>query len=146
MHIRQSDLFSGLGHDFLKEIMLAAETITFEDGGVVFDEDDRADHFYIMTSGRVRLYMAASDHDIHTARAAGEIIGWSTLIGRDSYSLSAVCEGPTVLLRIDRERMNAILARDNEIAARFFMHLAGALGHRLLQLYPRVSKSLSSED
>lgn len=140
MHIRHSDLFSGLGHDFLKEIMMAAENIAFGDGQVVFEEDDTAEYFYMLSSGRIRLYTSESSKIIYTARAAGEIIGWSTLIGRERYSLSAACDGPTVLLRIDRQRMNAILARDSETAARFFKHLAGALGNRLLQLYPRLSQ------
>jgi CRP-like cAMP-binding protein len=146
MHIGHSNLFSGLGHDFLKEIMMAAENVAYEDGHVVFEEDDAADYFYLLTSGQVRLYTSEPLHEIYVARTAGEIIGWSTLIGRKSYSLSAACLGPVVLLRIDRQRMKAILARDHEIAARFFKHLAGALGNRLLQLYPRVTYPLGSGD
>lgn len=139
MQISQSDVFIGLGHHFLKELMLAADKIAFPDGQIVFREDDRADHFYILASGGIQLYTTDPQHVIYASRAAGEIIGWSSLIGREHYSLSAVCTGPTVLLRMSQERMNAILARDHEIGARFFRHLAGALGKRLLQLYPRVA-------
>jgi CRP-like cAMP-binding protein len=138
MQISQSDLFIGLGHHFLKEFMLAAEKIAFRDGQVVFRKDERADCFYILASGGIRLYTTDPQQVIYASRGAGEIIGWSSLIGRERYSLSAVCAGPTVLLRMAQERMNAILARDHEVGARFFRHLAGALGKRLLQLYPRV--------
>ena len=87
-----------------------------------------------------------------TARMSGIASSAPTIAARamvktgKSYSLSAACLGPVVLLRIDRQRMKAILARDHEIAARFFKHLAGALGNRLLQLYPRVTYPLGSGD
>lgn len=139
MQISQSDLFIGLGHHFLKELILAADKIAFQAGQIVFREDEPADYFYILASGDIQLYTTDPQRVIHSSQTAGEIIGWSSLIGRERYSLSAVCAGPTVLLRMAQERMNAILARDHEVGARFFRHLAGALGKRLLQLYPRVA-------
>jgi CRP-like cAMP-binding protein len=145
MQISQSDLFIGLGHHFLKELILAADKIAFQAGQIVFREDEPADYFYILASGDIQLYTTDPQRVIHSSQTAGEIIGWSSLIGRDCYSLSAVCAGPTVLLRVEQERMNAILARDHEIGALFFRHLAGALGNRLLQLYPRVSPTVATQ-
>ena len=139
MQISQSDLFSGLGHHFLKDVMMAAENVSFEDGQVVFNENEQADQFYILASGGIQLYTAKPPQVILFSQKAGDIIGWSSLIGRKSYSLSAACVGPTVLLRIDQKKMNAILERDHDVGARFFRHLAGVLGKRLLQLYPRIS-------
>ncbi len=138
MQLSQSDLFSGLGHQFLKEMMMVAENVAFEDQEIVFREDDKADYFYILTSGRIQLTTTDPHHVIYTSESAGDIIGWSSLIGRDRYSLSAAAMGPTVLLRIEQNRMNAILEGDPEVGVRFFKHLAGALGKRLLHLYPRV--------
>ena len=118
---------------------MIAENVAFEDGDIIFKEDDKADFFYILTSGQIQLYTSAPHNVIYAAETAGDIIGWSSLIGRERYSLSAASVGPTVLLRIEQNRMNAILASDHEVGARFFKHLADALGKRLLHLYPRVT-------
>ena len=37
MQISQSDLFAGLGHHFLKDFMMAAENVSFEDGQIVYN-------------------------------------------------------------------------------------------------------------
>ncbi len=66
-------------------------------------------------------------------------IGWSCLIGRDTYSASAECTAPTELLRFDRERFLQILTKNTANEALLFRRLAEMLGNRLLELYPTIT-------
>ena len=72
------------------------------------------------------------------AKHPSEIIGWSSLIGRDVYSASAECVEPTNLLRFDRERFLTILGKNSNNEAILFKRLAEMLGNRLLELYPNI--------
>ena len=64
------------------------------------------------------------------------MIGWSCLIGRETYSATAECVEPADLLRFDRESFLKILKKKPANEARLFKRLAEMLGNRLLELYP----------
>jgi CRP-like cAMP-binding protein len=135
MYIKQSDLFLGLNHHFVKEIMAIAQKESHAEGHFVFRLGELADHFYILINGQVQLSLGDSGHVVYTSSDVGETFGWSSLIGRDSYSASALCLQPTDLLKIERHKLQNLLERDKDSGYLFFKQLAGALGNRLLQLY-----------
>jgi len=135
MYLKQSELFTGLGHNFLKETMALAEKVAFGSGEFVFREGDRADFFFILIQGRIRLILGDPGTVVGTSSAVGEIYGCTNLIGRDAHFLSAQCEEPSVLLRIDQKKMQHLLSADVENGFIFYRQLAGALGNRLMQMY-----------
>ncbi len=69
------------------------------------------------------------------ATHAGEVFGWSSLVGRPSYSASAECMNPTKLLRFDKNRLQAVIEKDAASSATLFENLAAILGERLLRSY-----------
>jgi signal-transduction protein with cAMP-binding, CBS, and nucleotidyltransferase domain len=137
MYLKQSDLFLGLGHNFLKEFMAIAEKVTFDSGEIVFREGNPANYFYIMISGQISLIL--SEQVVYTTSRIGEIFGCASIIGRDSYFLTAQCDQPSVLLRCDQRKMHTILESDIDNGFVFFKQLSGALAHRLYQMYQKIS-------
>lgn len=135
MYIKQSDLFVGLSHHFVKEIMAIAEKESHAQGQFVFRLGEAADYFYILINGKVQLSLGDSGHVVYTSSNVGETFGWSSLIGRDTYSASALCMQPTDLLKIERIRLQNLLEKDKDNGYLFFKKLARALGKRLLKLY-----------
>jgi CRP-like cAMP-binding protein len=135
MYIKQSDLFVGLSHHFVKEIMAIAEKESHAEGHFVFRLGEAADHFYILIKGHVQLSLGDSGHVVYTSSNVGETFGWSSLIGRDAYSASALCLQPTDLLKIEKRKLQGLLEKDKDSGYLFFKQLAGALGNRLLKLY-----------
>jgi CRP-like cAMP-binding protein len=135
MYIKQSDLFLGLNHHFVKEIMAIAQKESHAESQFVFRLGEPADHFYILINGQVQLSLGDSGQVVYTSSNVGETFGWSSLIGRDSYSASALCLQPTDLLKIERHKLQNLLEKDTDSGYLFFKQLAEALGNRLLQLY-----------
>ena len=135
MYIKQSDLFLGLNHNFVKEIMAIAEKESHAEGDFIFQLGDPANHFYILINGQVQLSLGDSGQVVYTSSNVGETFGWSSLIGRNLYSASALCLQSTDLLKIERQKLQNLLERDKDSGYLFFKQLAGALGNRLLKLY-----------
>jgi CRP-like cAMP-binding protein len=69
----------------------------------------------------------------------GEIIGWSSLIGRETLSATARCLEPTILSKVDRQRFLDILGRYPSEGATLFQRVATMLGNRLVNLYPSIA-------
>ena len=137
MHLKQSDLFGGLGHPFLKEVMAIAERVAFGGGEILFREGNPADSFYILISGQISLLL--SGQVVYTTSGLGEVLGCGCIIGHDSYFLTARCDHPSDLLRIDKRKIQAFLESDLENGVLFFKQLSGALANRLYQMYQKIS-------
>lgn len=141
MIIKQADLFCGLNHNFIKDLMAIASRTSCNQGDIIFDSGSPAAHFYILIQGCVRLRLGHAGREVFTSCRIGEIFGWSSLIGRYAYSASAECIEPATLLKIDRQQFQSILEKDLASGLLFFKQLAAALGSRLIQLYERETEN-----
>jgi CRP-like cAMP-binding protein len=139
MYIKMSDFFMGMGRDFTMEVLDVAAKLAQQEGDVLFQEGEPARHFYVLLKGRVKLSLGDSGPVVYMVRQPGEIIGWSGLIGRDTYSASGECMGATNLLKFKRDIFLKILGKYPKNEALLFRRLAEMLGNRLLELYPTIS-------
>jgi len=135
MYLKQSDLFTGLGHNFLKQTMAIAEKVSFKKGDFILKEGEPADHFFILIEGQISLHIGETGKVVYQSSGLGEIFGFASLIGRDTYFLTARCDGPSVILRIDRKKMEKILTDDIDKGCLFFKQLSSAIGNRLMTMY-----------
>ena len=133
MSFSQSDLFWGMSMDFVKATTDLAVNVACRQGEKLFDIGDPADRFYVLLKGSVT--MRRGDGKLHTAKKAGEIFGWSSLINRPEYAASAACDMATQLLKIDSEPFLEILGKSPQDKATLFERLAGMLGNQLLDVY-----------
>ena len=138
MYFAQSDLLRGMSTDFLKEFMEITVKESHKKGYFLFHEGDRARYFYILLNGCVKITIGETGHMVSTADRAGEAFGWSSLVGLDVYSASAVCNESTKLIKIDANKLQKILEKEPSNGLIFFKRLASALGNRLLQSYKMV--------
>ena len=139
MYLTQGDLFWGKDKDFVKEAMDIATKENLEEGQVVFKEGDPAKSFYILVKGRIKLTLGEKSREVYVAYQPGEIIGWSSLIGRESLSATATCLEPTILSKVDRHRFLDILEGYPGEGATLFQRVATMLGNRLVNLYPSIA-------
>ncbi len=139
MHLKQSDLFTGLGHNFLKHTMAIAEKVFFEKGDFVLKEGDPADYFFILIEGQISLLLGDPGKVVYQSSGLGEMFGCASLIGRDTYFLTARCDGPSVILRIDRSKMEKILTDDIDSGCLFYKQLSAAIGNRLMTMYAQLA-------
>ncbi len=141
MYIKQSDLLLGTSMNFVKKIMDISRMMSHQKGDVLFRENDRARHFYILLNGRVKLSVGEVDQVVYDVAQNGEVFGWSSLIGREVYSASAECVEPTKLLVTDRNNLGKVMEEDPANGIIFMKHLAATLGNRLLETYKKLSPS-----
>jgi CRP-like cAMP-binding protein len=110
-----------------------ATSVSFQADDVVFRKNDPAEWFYILIRGRIKLCPDKVQTNACWGECTGEAFGWDSLIDQKYYRTSAVCVGPTVVLKLSRRHMNLILNEDPYSAAIFFRQLAGALGNCLME-------------
>ena len=139
MYLTQGDLFWGMNKDFVTEAMAITTKETLEEGQTVFTEGDPAESFYILIKGRIMLTLGEKSREVYVAYQPGEIIGWSSLIGRETLSATAHCLEPTTLSKVNRQKFLAILDRYPVESATLFKRVAAMLGNRLVHLYPSVA-------
>ena len=139
MHIKMGDFIMGMGREFATDAMDISEKMSLNRGNILFRVGDAAGYFYVLLKGQVQLSLSQTGPVVYQARQPGEIIGWSCLIGRETYSASAECREDTNLLRFDRDSFLQILNRNPANEAQLFRRLAETLGNRLLELYPTIA-------
>ena len=139
MYVKQGDLFWGMGTEFVKSAMDASEKMNPGEGSELFAAGDPADHFYVLLKGNVLLSLGTTGRKVYLARHPGEIIGWSSLIGRDAYSASAKCTENCQLIKFSSQTFLDQLKENPANEAMLFQRLAEMLGNRLLEVYPSIS-------
>jgi CRP-like cAMP-binding protein len=139
MHLKMGDFIMGMGKEFATAAMEISEKMSLNHGNILFGDGDSAGYFYVLLKGQVQLSLGKTGPVVYRARHPGEMIGWSCLIGRETYSASAECMQSTELLKFDRENFLKILNKNPANEARLFRRLAEMLGNRLLELYPTLT-------
>ena len=104
MYVKQADFFWGTSQIFVNEVMKISKKESWEKGYFLFHKGNPANRFYILLKGRVRLSIGKAGQVVYIVSRAGEAFGWSSLIGRNSYSASAECREPVDLITFDREK------------------------------------------
>ena len=135
MYLKQRDLFGSLNKEFVGEIMNCAETESHPPGEILFHEGDPAAWLFILLKGSIKLRLGKTGRAVYVVSHAGEVFGWSSLVGRSSYSASAECTIPTRLLRFDKNRLQEIIQNDAANSAALYQNLAAILGERLIRSY-----------
>ena len=145
MYLKQKDIFWAMSKDFVKEIMEISVAESLKEGEWLFREGDPANTFYILLKGCVKLSLGETGQVVYIVNNAGEVFGWSSLIGRERFSASAECIAPTKLLKFDKEKLQKILEKDAANSLILFKRLAEILGNRLLQSYTIISSASRAE-
>ena len=141
MYFKKSDFFSGMAHEFVKDIMANIEKMTCAAGDVIFQEGDDARHFYILIKGHVKLRIGREGRTVFVINRAGECFGWSSLIDRQHFSASAVCAAPTSLMRLEKTQVRRIIQSDPHNGLILMERIARMIGDRLLNCYRTLSSS-----
>ena len=139
MYFKMGDFIMGMGKEFALEAMAISEKISRRQGDLLFEAGEPAGHFYVLIKGRVKLSLAKTGPVVYRAKHPGEVIGWSSLVGREAYSASAECMESSKLLRFDRDSFLKLLQKNSDNEALLFKRLAEMLGNRLLELYPTIT-------
>ena len=144
MIIREYDLFQGFENHIVEEIMSAASTAAFKKGEAMFNHNDPADGFYVLENGAVELVVPGARSAPYVARSPGEIVGWSAMAGRKTYSAGAICLEDTQVIRFDKQRLDTVLRSHSTVGLQFYKRLCRAVGERLIECHQTLIRIQSA--
>ena len=102
--LKKIHLFYGLEDEELESIADAMEEISVADGEVVFKQDSKAENFYLIYSGNVRIVRKQQSKEIQLAvLVKNDYFGEMGLIARRTRSGTVMATSDTILLALDRE-------------------------------------------
>jgi CRP-like cAMP-binding protein len=140
MYLKQKELFWELDHDFIKQLMGITITESLEKGAYIFHQGGSADYFYVLIKGCVKLKNEKIDKVVYIVNHPGEIFGWSSIVGRGVYSVSAECLDPSMLHKIGKGDLLKVVNQNKENGMIFYKKVAEMLGNRLINLYAPSSQ------
>jgi CRP-like cAMP-binding protein len=119
----------------MDEISRTMKEETFAQGSMIFTERTRADNFYILWEGSVRLTVGEEAEIDYSVSRRGEVFGWSSMLDRECYSARAEAMAPTRAFRIGKEQLDHIFERHPDAGMIFMKRLGGAVAQRLVDTY-----------
>ncbi|MBI2852859.1 MAG: cyclic nucleotide-binding domain-containing protein [Chloroflexi bacterium] len=136
--LKGSLVFSALGEDDLATVASFATGRTYEPGGTVFNEGDKARDILVLTEGRLAVQMALPTPSSQPGRritvdiiGEKEVFGWSALVEPYVYTLTAVCLQKATVLAIDGDKLRALLQQKADIGYHVLKGLAKVVASRL---------------
>lgn len=134
--LANAELFARVDERTIEEIAGISEFRRYEEGDSVYQMGDKADHAFVVVSGRVRFTLGVGNRpgsggSIMTRRTT---FGWAALVDEHPRRVAtASCLEPTVLLAIDGRRLLAIL--ENETTSGFLVmrRLASMIARNFLE-------------
>jgi len=144
MAFKKTYLFEGLNEDFVEQVSQSLVEETFEEGSFVFRQGDPAKNLYFLIEGRVRATVGAHGSVTKILSRPGEAFGWSSLVGRGTYTASVRCLTATRVRVVSGRKMNDLLEKDPAVGLVFYRRLARFIRERLIDSY-RVLLTYDSE-
>ncbi len=119
---------SGVG--FLESI---AEEVAFRPRTVVFEQDDPADTFYLVTEGRIGLEVTPPAGEIIVVETigAGELLGVSWLFPPNTWSWRARAQQMTVAIAFPAAAVRERCESDSDFAFQIYRNVAAEAVRRL---------------
>ncbi len=124
--------FSSLSSSELRLVEKKIRLVEFKRGDVVYEEGKAADAFYVIVSGRFRVFQKARGEEQRTLTFLyrGDYFGESSLLTEQPHSASVEARSDGLALKLDKEDFLKVLS---EIPA-LSLHLSRTLGHRLTKI------------
>ena len=111
--IRQADIFAGLDHDGVKEVMGIAEFVEIRENSTIARAHTNATHFYLIESGEVGVF----HNGLQLASLEpGGYFGIMALQDSGNYLQTYRAVTPVRLLRIERHHFDPLLRADTTMA------------------------------
>ncbi|MBI3314285.1 MAG: patatin-like phospholipase family protein [Candidatus Omnitrophica bacterium] len=123
-------LFSSLSGSDQKLVEKQARLVQYRRGDIVYEEGTKADAFYVVISGRFRLFHAAQAHEMEQTLLyfyRGDHFGETSLLTGRAHSATVEAKSDGLILRMEKDDFLKLV---NDIPA-ISLHLSRTLGHRL---------------
>ena len=151
--IRRYPIFSVLDLAQLDEIVEIAEDLTFEEGEVIFRENEPAQALYILLRGSIDLFFMVEVEYRPELRKElyfdvikpGDVFGISALIPPYILTSTARVSRPSRVIKIDAAPLLELCDQDNELAYQLMQQVAKAAIERINLTRLQLASALTQE-
>lgn len=143
--LSQVSLFDGFSADQLASIQPLLEMCDFSKDTVVFEQGEAAHYLYVVEKGEVLVRYRAYDGPMITVARAGPggVFGWSSVLGRPTYSSGAICLEDCVVYRISGKGMQRFCETHPDTGVVLLERLANVVADHLRNTHSQILNILT---
>jgi len=133
-------LIEGFTENQINLLSPLIDDVNYEADQVIFNQGDRADFLYFVLEGKVSIRFNPEDGPVLSVAQVeeGDVFGWSSAMGSDSYTSSAICTECGVFVRIEGEELKTLCQEHPETGILILNRLAGVIAQRLRGTHEQV--------
>lgn len=141
--VAELPMFRDLSREQTRDILGAATSRRYAKGSHVFEQDGKAEYFFLLLNGHLRVTRVTPDGQQVVVRyiVPGDIFGIAMAIGRDTYPATAAAVVESLALIWPSSAWPALVAKYPVLAAGTMQ----ALGNRLQDVQARVVEMSTEE-
>ncbi len=138
--VQSLPLFQGLNQQTLDLLVPRFAYETFAEDEVVFEQDAPAEKLYILVDGKVEIRFKPDDGEqlIVTEIEEGGVFGWSSALGRESYTSCAVSIGESTSFSVLGEELKQLCEQYPDTGIIILERLAAVIAQRLQKTHAFV--------
>jgi CRP-like cAMP-binding protein len=137
-------LLRDLGGRYAEDLARMARLEERPAGAVIFRRHQDCKHIYIVLAGEVGLELPVSGQEIVEVHrvGAGELLGWSPVLGRRAMTATARAATPVRLAVLDAGQVVQLCERDPHFGTAFHRQVAVVIASRLDDVRARLAHHL----
>jgi CRP-like cAMP-binding protein len=137
-------LLEGFSQDQVEILSPIMVDIHYQADQMVFEQGDQADYLYFVIDGEVSIRFKPDDGPILVVADVkdGGVFGWSSAMGSDCYTSSAICVQDGLFIRIAGADLKNLCQEHPETGILILNRLAGVIAQRLRGTHQQVVELL----
>ena len=138
-------IFQGLNRDQLDLLAPLMEVSKFPAGSTIFLQGQQATHLYLIMRGEIEVRFKPYDGPPLTVSRmhAGDVFGWSSALGRNVYTSSAVASADSEAFLISGSDLHDLCEQHPDAGVVILEKLASAIAERLENTHAQIMSILS---
>ncbi len=138
-------ILQGLNRDQLDLLEPLVEVCTFPAGSTLFAQGQEATHLYLITRGTIEVRFKPYDGPPLTVSrmGTGDVCGWSSALGRDVYTSSAIATDTSEAYCISGAALHDLCEQHPDAGVVILEKLASAIAERLENTHAQIMSILS---
>lgn len=137
-------ILKDLEEDVIEILASLFETFSCQPGTVIFQQGDQAEFLYLVVDGKVDMSYKPYDGNPITVSHVGKggLFGWSSVVGRDLYSSTAIAIEDLEAYRIHGDELRKFCVEHPESGKRILERLADDVSSRWKDAHEQVKTLL----
>lgn len=136
--LEEISLLGGLDNTQLECLLNELQTVFYQKGEVIFEQDSPPSFIYIILSGKVKTFYRYQDTALQMlVMERGQCFGVTSVIGIQPHSVTAVALEDCELLLISPEALNNLFDKDKALYSMLVLNIARETSRNLYNFRER---------